>query len=315
MTLENVLIDAYHGLIKEKNILIDELGESKVERNSVVNGLSKLDEELKKTSRKNSMLNDQLKKCMDNQLKGKKVTSKIQLELENELKRIKLDLAAQLEKNLNRVKIDLDNPNPKRLILESDVSGSQAPGRVGDSVITLEGDMNLYETPPPVEYEETDLEKASKQRAQTTASKEPTIELEPSLPIETRSLLINHLPNRMKPQLNTLMLLTPPTQVVDDDNVPLNIVLSRGPHSSPKSTSSIRKGPKKEPVTRGKAKSRIDEIVDEVPIARKESPRERRQSKWLMEIAFVQNTEEPGGDDHGSKEEEVNSHPKRKKEP
>ncbi|MCD7467027.1 hypothetical protein HAX54_004199 [Datura stramonium] len=83
----------------EKDVLIDELGESEVERNFMADRLIKLNEELREASRENFMLNDKLKKCMDSESIGKKVSSEIQLELESELKRIKLNLTAQLERN------------------------------------------------------------------------------------------------------------------------------------------------------------------------------------------------------------------------
>ncbi|MCD7472687.1 hypothetical protein HAX54_014013 [Datura stramonium] len=68
--LDNVLIDAYHGIINEKGVLATDLQQSK-----------------------------RLKKCMESEFKGKKFVTKLQVKLEDELEKIKLNLSSQLERN------------------------------------------------------------------------------------------------------------------------------------------------------------------------------------------------------------------------
>ncbi|MCD7454137.1 hypothetical protein HAX54_023619 [Datura stramonium] len=79
--LENVLIDAYHGVLKEKDGLVYELNEFEVEKNSTVDRLAKLNEEVKKASKENSLLNYKLKKCSESESKGKKSCREIPIEL------------------------------------------------------------------------------------------------------------------------------------------------------------------------------------------------------------------------------------------
>ncbi|MCD7461764.1 hypothetical protein HAX54_047049, partial [Datura stramonium] len=60
--LAKVLIDAYHGLINEKDMLRIELDQNKVENISMANRVTKLNEELREASRETSKLNNELKK-------------------------------------------------------------------------------------------------------------------------------------------------------------------------------------------------------------------------------------------------------------
>ncbi|MCD7468950.1 hypothetical protein HAX54_007510, partial [Datura stramonium] len=112
--LSNVVVDAYHDLIKEKNTLAIELEESKVEKSFLADEHTKLNEEFKEASRENSLLNDKLGKCLDSESKGKKGCSETHLDMESELKKVKINLIAQLERNeelekdLSKIKPNLD---------------------------------------------------------------------------------------------------------------------------------------------------------------------------------------------------------------
>ncbi|XP_019238062.1 PREDICTED: uncharacterized protein LOC109218173 [Nicotiana attenuata] len=113
MSLENVLIDAYHSLINEKNALIEEIGDIEQERDDMVVSIVDLREQVEEVTREQNLLKKQTKKWMDN-TKGKEVASEAQLELESELKKVKTSLVGELEKNrqlqedLKGVKNDLD---------------------------------------------------------------------------------------------------------------------------------------------------------------------------------------------------------------
>ncbi|XP_070049073.1 uncharacterized protein [Nicotiana tomentosiformis] len=82
-SLANVLIDAYHSLINEKNSLIEEIGDIEQERDDMVVSIVDLKEEVEE---------------MDSP-KSKEVASEAQLELESELKKVKTNIVVELEKN------------------------------------------------------------------------------------------------------------------------------------------------------------------------------------------------------------------------
>ncbi|XP_070013120.1 uncharacterized protein [Nicotiana sylvestris] len=112
MSLANVLINAYHSLINDKNALIEEIGDIEQERDDMVS-IVDLKEQVEKVTRENNLLKTKQKKWMDN-TNSKEVASEAQLELESELKKVTTSLVVELEKNiqlqedLKRVKNDLD---------------------------------------------------------------------------------------------------------------------------------------------------------------------------------------------------------------
>ncbi|XP_070035578.1 uncharacterized protein [Nicotiana tomentosiformis] len=139
ISLENVLIDAYHSLINDKNALTTELGEIEHERDDLVVVAGDLRETIGSLKREKDTLIERianieherddllvvvvdLKETIEelrrenrpvNTKKGKKVASEARLKLENELRSVKSSLCAELEKNkqlqeeLGRVKSDL----------------------------------------------------------------------------------------------------------------------------------------------------------------------------------------------------------------
>nr|XP_018624434.1 uncharacterized protein LOC108944157 [Nicotiana tomentosiformis] len=140
ISLANILIDAYHSLINDKNVLTTELGEIEHERDDLVVVSVDLRETIESLKREKDILtgritnieheiDDLLIVVVDlkeiikelrkesrpmNTQKGKEVTSEVHLRLENELKSVKSSLCAELEKNrqlqedLGRVKSDLE---------------------------------------------------------------------------------------------------------------------------------------------------------------------------------------------------------------
>ncbi|XP_009620458.2 kinetochore-associated protein DSN1-like [Nicotiana tomentosiformis] len=81
ISLENVLIDAYHNLINQKNILTKEIGEVEQERDDLVVVIVDLKKQVEEKTRKNTLLKNQMKKWM-NTHKGKEMASEAQLKLE-----------------------------------------------------------------------------------------------------------------------------------------------------------------------------------------------------------------------------------------
>ncbi|XP_070052373.1 MAR-binding filament-like protein 1 [Nicotiana tomentosiformis] len=140
ISLANILIDAYHSLINDKNALTMELGEIEHERDDLVMVAIDLRETTESLNREKDILTERsanidherdgllvvvvdLKETIEelrreskpmNTQKGKEVASEGHLRLENELKSVKSSLCAELEKNrqlqedLGRVKSDLD---------------------------------------------------------------------------------------------------------------------------------------------------------------------------------------------------------------
>ncbi|XP_070015612.1 uncharacterized protein [Nicotiana sylvestris] len=140
ISLANILIDAYHNLINDKNVLTMELGEIERERDNLVVVMDDLKKTIEGLKRENDILTERitnieherddllvvvvdLKETIEelrrknspvNTHKGKEVASEAHLRLENELKSAKSSLCAELEKNrqlqadLGRVKSDLE---------------------------------------------------------------------------------------------------------------------------------------------------------------------------------------------------------------
>ncbi|XP_019250864.1 PREDICTED: uncharacterized protein LOC109229765 [Nicotiana attenuata] len=108
MSLANVLIDAYHSLINDKDALIEEIGDIEQERDNMVVSILDLKEQVEKVTRENNLLKIQTKKWMDN-TKGKEVASKAQLEFESKHKKAKTSLVVELEKNRQRQESDGGN--------------------------------------------------------------------------------------------------------------------------------------------------------------------------------------------------------------
>ncbi|XP_070037073.1 uncharacterized protein [Nicotiana tomentosiformis] len=98
MSLANVLIDAYHSLINEKKSLTEEISDVKQERDDMVVTILNLKEQVEEVTRENILLKNQMEKWMNNP-KGKEAASEAQLDLDNELKKVKTSLATELEKN------------------------------------------------------------------------------------------------------------------------------------------------------------------------------------------------------------------------
>ncbi|XP_070035017.1 uncharacterized protein [Nicotiana tomentosiformis] len=141
ISLANVLIDAYHSLINDRNSLTTELGEIEHERDDLVMVAVNLRETIESLKKEKDILTERstnieherddllvevvdLKEIIEelrreikamNTQKGKEVASEAHLRLENELKSVKSSLCAELEKNkqlqeeLGRVKSDLEN--------------------------------------------------------------------------------------------------------------------------------------------------------------------------------------------------------------
>ncbi|XP_070057389.1 uncharacterized protein [Nicotiana tomentosiformis] len=113
MSLANILIDAYHSFINEKNVLTEKIREVEQERYELVVIIADLKEQVEEIARENTLLKNQMKKWI-NTPKEKEVASETQLKLESELKEVKISLIAELEKNrqlqkdLKRVKNNLD---------------------------------------------------------------------------------------------------------------------------------------------------------------------------------------------------------------
>ncbi|MCD7454954.1 hypothetical protein HAX54_026613 [Datura stramonium] len=87
--------------------------------------------------------------------------------------------------------------------------------------------------------------------------------------------------------------------------------LSEGPRSSSKS----KKGPNKGPITRGKAKRKMDEVLKEncdKTLRRHRMMRKTVVEEEGVELPTVDTTEGPGGDDQESKRGVVSSFPKNK---
>ncbi|XP_070031606.1 uncharacterized protein [Nicotiana tomentosiformis] len=140
ISLSNVLIDAYHSLINDRNALTTKLGEIEHERDDLVVVVVDLRETIESLKRGKYTLierienveperDDLLVVVVDlketikelrkknrsiNTQKGKEVASEKNLKLENELRSVKSNLCAELEKNkqlqeeLGRVKSDLE---------------------------------------------------------------------------------------------------------------------------------------------------------------------------------------------------------------
>ncbi|XP_075103439.1 uncharacterized protein LOC142178021 [Nicotiana tabacum] len=105
ISLANIVIDAYHNLIKDKNALIVELGEVEHERDDLLVVVVDLKETTMKLKRGGRHEINQ---------KGKGVASEAHIKLENELQTVKSIMCVELERNrqlqedLGRVKSDLE---------------------------------------------------------------------------------------------------------------------------------------------------------------------------------------------------------------
>ncbi|XP_070047182.1 uncharacterized protein [Nicotiana tomentosiformis] len=140
ISLGNILIDAYHNLINDKNALIRELGEVENERDDLVVVVADLKETIENLVKEKSVLIkkaenienerydllvvimdlketiEELKKENSSRTvqKEKEVTSEAYIKLENELQSVKSSLCVELERNrqlqedLGRVKNDLE---------------------------------------------------------------------------------------------------------------------------------------------------------------------------------------------------------------
>nr|XP_033510365.1 uncharacterized protein LOC117275117 [Nicotiana tomentosiformis] len=140
ISLANILIDAYHSLINDKNALTTKLGEIKHERDDLVVVVVDLRETVESLKREKNILTERianiehekddllvlvvdLKETIEelrresrpmNTQKGKEVASEAHPRLENELKSMKSSMCAELEKNrqlqedLGIVKSDLE---------------------------------------------------------------------------------------------------------------------------------------------------------------------------------------------------------------
>nr|XP_016484044.1 PREDICTED: uncharacterized protein LOC107804639 [Nicotiana tabacum] len=140
ISLGNILIDAYHNLINDKNALTIELGEVENERDGLVVIVADLKETIENLVKEKSVLmkkvenienerddllviimdlnetTEKLKRGNSSETvrKGKEVASEIHIKLENELQSMKSSLCAELERNrqlqedLGRAKNDLE---------------------------------------------------------------------------------------------------------------------------------------------------------------------------------------------------------------
>ncbi|XP_070049763.1 COP1-interactive protein 1-like [Nicotiana tomentosiformis] len=140
ISLGNILIDAYHNLINDKNSLTIELGEVENERDGLVVIVADLKETIENLVKEKSVLmkkvenienerddllviimdlketTEKLKRGNSSETvrKGKEVASEIHIKLENELQSVKSSLCAELERNrqlqedLGRAKNDLE---------------------------------------------------------------------------------------------------------------------------------------------------------------------------------------------------------------
>ncbi|XP_070045442.1 uncharacterized protein [Nicotiana tomentosiformis] len=132
VSLANVLIDAYHNLINDKNGLTMELREVEHERDNLVVVVVDLKETIEYLKKENDALTEKIKNVeherdallvvvvdlkvtveelkressSGNTLKGKEVASEAHLKLKNEHKIVKLSLCAELERN-RQLKEDL----------------------------------------------------------------------------------------------------------------------------------------------------------------------------------------------------------------
>ncbi|XP_070017594.1 uncharacterized protein [Nicotiana sylvestris] len=127
MSLENLLIDAYHSLVNDRDVLIVKLGEVEQSRDDLVIVAVDLRESIENLKKERNVLkkrienveqkrDDLLVVVMDlketigkptmqsrdeNYQKGKEVASEVHNKLENELKKVQFSLCAELEKTNN----------------------------------------------------------------------------------------------------------------------------------------------------------------------------------------------------------------------
>ncbi|XP_019263281.1 PREDICTED: uncharacterized protein LOC109241028 [Nicotiana attenuata] len=122
MSLANVLIEAYHSLINDKNALTMELGAAEHEGDDLVVIVVDLKETIESMKKEKDVLTEKLQTYNMREMiywheiiqKGKEVANEAHLRLEDELKSVKSSMCAELEKNkqlqedLGRVKSDLE---------------------------------------------------------------------------------------------------------------------------------------------------------------------------------------------------------------
>ncbi|XP_070024823.1 uncharacterized protein [Nicotiana sylvestris] len=140
MSLANVLIDAYHNLINEKNSLVEEIGGIEQEKDYMGVSIVDLEETIESIKKEKEVLTKsnanieherddllvvvvnlketigelKMKSRPENSQKGKAVASEAHIKLESELNSVKSSLCAELERNkqvqeeLGRVKSDLE---------------------------------------------------------------------------------------------------------------------------------------------------------------------------------------------------------------
>ncbi|XP_075078888.1 uncharacterized protein LOC142164630 [Nicotiana tabacum] len=127
MSLANVLIDAYHSLINEKNSLIEEIYGIEQERDYMVVSIVDLEETIESLKKQKEVLIEgnanieherddllvvavnlkeiirelTMKSRPENSQKGKEVASEAHIKLESELNSVKSSMCAELEKNNN----------------------------------------------------------------------------------------------------------------------------------------------------------------------------------------------------------------------